>query len=128
MVSESCDVVAAVPIRLPHVMAAQLDPVIFQFYKATACFATPSVCGMCAPMTHAFSFYTQISVILAQMHKTFTHSKVLLIVCMYSDMMPFIAKIELKCIMVAIKETIGNVQTANVRDGYCLGSFENANL
>lgn len=30
----------AVPIRLPHVMAAKVDPVIFQFYKATACFAT----------------------------------------------------------------------------------------
>lgn len=31
---------AAVPIRLPSVMAAKIDPVIFQFYKSFACFST----------------------------------------------------------------------------------------
>ena len=31
---------AAVPIRLPHVMAAQVDPMIFQFYKSFACFSS----------------------------------------------------------------------------------------
>jgi hypothetical protein len=30
----------AVPIRLPSVMAAKIDPVIFQFYKSFACFST----------------------------------------------------------------------------------------
>jgi hypothetical protein len=35
---------------------------------------------------------------------------------MYSNMVPFIAHIELNYIMVAIKETIGNVKSANIMD------------